>query len=65
MTYRGIVKHGKIEVQPSPDLPDGTIVRVEPETDEWIERVKRLADRLTEATPPGASIVDELIKSRR
>jgi hypothetical protein len=30
MTYRGTVKHGKVELEAGVSLPDGTSVRVEP-----------------------------------
>lgn len=32
MTYRGTVRKGVVELEPGSDLPDGTPVRVEPET---------------------------------
>ncbi len=30
MSYRGIVRNGKIELNPGETLPEGTVVRVEP-----------------------------------
>lgn len=65
MTYQGVVKNGKIELQPPAELPEGTHVRVEPEAEDWIERIKKLADDIAKATPPGVSIAQEFIKSRR
>ena len=34
MTYRGKVKQGKVELEQGVNLPDGTVVRVEPITSE-------------------------------
>jgi hypothetical protein len=65
MTYRGVVKQGKIELQPPAELPDGTIVRIEPEPDEWLTRLRELGKEIAKSTPPGASILNELITSRR
>ena|ERR1051326_5146041 len=30
MTFRGTIQNGRVELEPGTDLPDGTIVRVEP-----------------------------------
>lgn len=65
MTYRGVVKDGKIELEPPADLPEGTTVNVEVSAEEWMENWKKLAEKIGKATPPGVSIVEELIRSRR
>lgn len=65
MAYRGIVKNGKIELEPPAELPEGTVVRVEAEAEDWLERVKKLGDRVAKAASPGVSIAQELLKSRR
>ncbi len=76
MVCRGIVKDGRVELQPGVSLPEGAEVQVNvvdegaasatrSEWDAWLEQCKNLARRVSAASPGTKSAVDTLIESRR
>jgi hypothetical protein len=65
MTYRGIVKQGKIELEAGSALPDGMVVRVEPVVDAWEEEWDALVQKVSQNWQTSDSAVEVLSQVRR
>ena len=65
MTYRGIVKQGKVELEQGTPLSDGTPVRVEPEITDWRSEWESLAREVADRWQDSRSALDVLRESGR
>ena len=65
MTYRGIVKQGKVELEQGTPLTDGTAVRVETEESDWRSDWETLARQVAERWQDSRCALDLLSESRR
>lgn len=65
MSYRGVVRNGKVEFDPAVELPEGTVVTIEVRGESWLAEMRKLGEDVTKSTPPGVSILEELRRSRR
>lgn len=65
MTYRGVVKNGKIELEKGTPLPDGTPVRVEPEQIDWRQEWETFAQQVEQESKSTLSASEALRESRR
>lgn len=65
MTYRGVVKEGRIELEAGVALPEGMVVQVEPVVDAWEEEWDALVQRVSETWQTRDSAVEVLSQTRR
>jgi hypothetical protein len=65
MTYKGIVKHGKIKLEEGMPLAEGTPVRVEAEPADWQSEWEAFAREVDREWKSPLSALEALRESRR
>ena len=65
MTYRGIVRNGKVELQGEPRLPEGTVVKVEPEQSQWRGQWEEFAHQVDQEWSGEQSSLDAVSEARQ
>jgi hypothetical protein len=65
MTFHGIVRQGKVELQPGTVLPDGTPVRIETLDADWRTEWESLARQVNEHWQSPRNALEVLTESRR
>ena len=65
MTYRGIVRNGKVELQGEPRLAEGTVVKVEPEQSQWRGQWEEFARQVDQEWSGEQSSLDAVSEARQ
>ncbi len=65
MTFKGMIRQGKVLVSQAIPLPDGTPVRVEIDAADWAWRWEKLAEHITEQWQSPLSSLDAVRENRR
>lgn len=65
MVCRGIIKNGRVELEAGVQLPEGSVVKVEPLEPDWLAEWDGLAREVAEASPGSESVLDTLAETRR
>lgn len=65
MVCQGVVRNGRIELEPSIRLPEGTRVNVEILDRDWVEDWAKFARRVADASKDSRSALDVLAETRR
>ncbi len=65
MVCQGIVRNGRIELEPGANLPEGSLVRIEVLERDWVADWAELARRVAEASKDSRPALEVLAETRR
>jgi hypothetical protein len=65
MACRGIVRDGRVELEPGVQLPEGSVVRIEPIELDWVADWAEYARRVSEASRDSRPALEILAETRR
>ena len=65
MVRQGVVKNGRVELEPGTRLPEGTVVRVETLDKDWLVEWAEFARKVAEASKDSRPALEILAETRR
>ena len=65
MVRQGVVKNGRVELEPGTRLPEGTVVRVETLDKDWLVEWAEFARPVAEASKDSRPALEILAETRR